>query len=45
MVYHYDKTGEREIYDFKSRPVEDEGEAIDDAAEWAEANDLNAEME
>lgn len=45
VVYHYDSAGEVEIFLYKSASYEDDGAAIDDAAEWADDNGYDVEME
>lgn len=46
IVYHYDPTGNRKIVAWKSEEVfASQEEAQDAAAGWADANDIDAEME
>ncbi len=44
LVYHYDKTGNKEILDFKSNPRENKESALDEASEWCDEHEIDAEM-
>ena len=44
IVYHYDHTGNKEIFDHKTVNHNSYGEAIDAAVEWAEDNNIEVEL-
>lgn len=44
VVYHYSNLDGEEVIDYESHNYDTSHEAIDDAVEWMEENDIDGEM-